>query len=192
MRDRPLPPRPAARTILTGVFRVARGRADGIACFGDTPRAFLASLAPLVAFPLVGGVAMLASGEVARALSYLLATVCALLTPAVLSYELARFWGRDAAWLRFATAFNWCQWALPALGAILVIVAEQAMAAGVNADMSRVALVVCLGSYGLWLHWFLARRALFLSGGRAALFVFGVNFGTLLTILVPRLLTMER
>jgi hypothetical protein len=184
--------RPSARSVLVGVWRIAIGRADGVGCFGGTPQSFLASLAPLVAFPLVGGVMMLAGGEARQGATYLLATLCALLTPAVISYELARLWRREAQWLRFATAFNWCQWALPILAAILVILVEQAMTLGANVNASRVALVLTLMTYGFWLHWFLARQALSLSGGRAALFVLGVNLGTVLAIMLPHLLATER
>jgi hypothetical protein len=42
------------KSILVGILRIAYGRADGVGCFGSTPQAFLSSLAPLVAFPLVG------------------------------------------------------------------------------------------------------------------------------------------
>ena len=54
---------PRAKNILFGIVRVATGRADGIAQFGDTKEAFLTSLAPLLAFPLVGTLLMLGAGE---------------------------------------------------------------------------------------------------------------------------------
>ena len=58
-----------------GILRIARGRADGIGCFGSGPQAFLSSLAPLIAFPLVGTVlAMFAEGP-RRALTGLAMTV---------------------------------------------------------------------------------------------------------------------
>ena len=38
------------KSILGGILRIARGRADGIFCFGSNPQAFLSSLAPLIAF----------------------------------------------------------------------------------------------------------------------------------------------
>src|ERR1700744_2339459 len=101
--------RPTRRNVVIGVLRVARGRADGMAQFGATRDAFLASLAPLIAFPLVGGVLMMLGGGGLDALTDLLATLCALLAPPVLSFEVARWWRREAEWLRFATAFNWCQ-----------------------------------------------------------------------------------
>jgi hypothetical protein len=48
---------------------------------------------------------------------------------------------------------------------------------------------ICLGGYALWLHWFLARHGLALSGRRAALLVLGVNLGTALMVFGPRFLT---
>ena len=47
---------PARRTsVWLGIARLARFRADGLEQFGHTPQAFLNSLAPLLAFPLVSG-----------------------------------------------------------------------------------------------------------------------------------------
>ena len=74
-------------SIVVGIVRLARGRADGLRQFGATREAFLASLAPLIAFPLVGGVLMLLGGGGLDALGDLLATLCALLAPPVLSFE---------------------------------------------------------------------------------------------------------
>ena len=62
MSDRTRGQRPAPGSILVGIFRLARGRADGLGQFGATREAFLASLAPLIAFPLVGGVLMILGG----------------------------------------------------------------------------------------------------------------------------------
>jgi hypothetical protein len=45
-------------------------------------------------------------------------------------------------------------------------------------------------TYGLWLHWFLARHGLGLSRLRAAVMVFGVNIVTVLIVLGPRLLAL--
>jgi hypothetical protein len=53
------------------------------------------------------------------------------------------------------------------------------------------ALVACLVAYGLWLHWFLARKALGLSGGRAALLVLVVNLGTAVAVVGPHLLASQ-
>jgi hypothetical protein len=179
-----------AKNILFGIIRVATGRADGIAQFGDTKEAFLTSLAPLLAFPLVGTLLMLGEGGGLGALSDLLATLCALLAPAVLSYEAARYWARAAAWTRFAVAFNWCQWAIPVLAVFLAVLAGMLLALGVPSEAGVVLVVVGLGGYGLWLHWFLARHGLGLRPGRAALLVVGVNLITILLVLTPRVLVL--
>ena len=82
------------KSVMVGILRIARGRADGLLCFGATPQSFLARLAPLVAFPLVGAVLTLASRGAREALTGFAMTLCALLVPAVLSFEIARAWGR--------------------------------------------------------------------------------------------------
>jgi hypothetical protein len=177
--------------IMLGILRVARGRADGIACFGSSPQAFLSSLAPLLAFPLVGAVlAMFAEGP-KRALTGLAMTVCALLTPAVLSHELARVWQRTEAWTRFATAFNWCEWILPVLACLIMVPLSAAMSAGMSEATASMVLIAGLGVYGLWLHWFLARKALALSVFRSAILVVLVNLGTAVVVMGPRLLAND-
>jgi hypothetical protein len=180
-----VPPRPS---ILVGVLRIARGRADGIACFGTSPQAYLASLAPLLAFPLVGAILAFFSEGPRRALTGLAMTLCALLTPAVLSFELARVWGRSDAWIRFATAFNWCEWILPVLAAVVMVPLSMAIGAGLDETVASMILAGCLAGYGLWLHWFLARNALGLSTLRAVILVVLVNLGTIAAVLGPRLL----
>ncbi len=179
-----------ARHILLGILRVATGHPDGLAQFGDTPEAFLGSLAPLVAFPLVGTLLMLGGGQGLAALSDLMATLCALLAPAVLSFELARRWGRAAAWTRFAVAFNWCQWAIPVLAVALIVFAGMLAALGVPTDLGLIVVVAGLGGYALWLHWFLARHGLGLSPSRAAVLVVGINLATILLVLGPRMVLL--
>jgi hypothetical protein len=181
-------PRPAS--IVVGIVRLARGRADGLRQFGATRDAFLVSLAPLIAFPLVGGVLMLLGGGGLDALADLLATLCALLAPPVLSFEVARMWGREAAWPRFATAFNWCQWIIPVFGSLLLLVLGVLIGLGLPRTVARGALVFGIIGYGLWLHWFVARHGLGLSGLRAAVLVFGVNLGTVVIVMGPRMLML--
>ncbi|MEA2787641.1 MAG: hypothetical protein QOG73_47 [Acetobacteraceae bacterium] len=179
------------KSILLGILRIARGRADGVECFGSSPQAFLSSLAPLIAFPLVGAVlAMFAEGP-KRALTGLAMTLCALLTPAVVSYELAGFWQRRDAWARFATAFNWCEWILPVLACLVILPLSVAISVGMSETTASLVLVACLGCYGLWLHWFLARQALALSILRAVLLVVIVNLSTAVAVMGPRLLAHD-
>ena len=118
-------------------------------------------------------------------------TLCALLTPAVVSYELARLWQRADEWLRFATAFNWCEWILPVLACLIMVPLSVAISMGLSEDAASLVLLGCLGVYGLWLHWFLARNALALSRLRAVVLVFLVNLGTVVVVLGPRLLVHD-
>jgi len=183
---------PQRRSVLRGIVRIARGRPDGLDEFAGTSQAFLASLAPLLAFPLVGTFLLVLRGGGVLAIADLLATVSVLLAPPVLSWEFARLWHRQDRWLRFATAFNWCQWLLPALASVLLVAAGALLDAGLPQDPAT-GLVVCgLAGYGLWLHWFLARHGLRLSRLRAALLVAGVNLGTAALVLAPRLLALQR
>jgi len=176
------------QSVIVGIFRVARGRSDGIGYFGSSSQTFLASLAPLLAFPLVGTAIGLFTDGVVSSLAEFAMYVCALLTPAVISFEMARWWGRGDRWLRFATAFNWCEWILPVLGCLLMIPISLAIGAGLDAHVGGLILLGCLGLYGLWLHWFLARHALSLSKVRAAVMVVVVNAGTVLIAALPRLI----
>jgi hypothetical protein len=188
----PRPGTPPAPSILRGIVRVARGQADGIDQFSGTDQGFLASLAPLVALPLVGTFLLLLNGDGAPAITNLLATLAVLLAPPVLSFELARLWGRQVRWLRFATAFNWCQWLLPLLASVLLVTLSALLRAGLPEHAATAVLVMGVGGYGLWLHWFLARHGLALSRFRAALLVAAVNLGTALLVRLPRLLTLQR
>jgi hypothetical protein len=110
----------------------------------------------------------------------------------VLSFEVARLWGREAAWLRFATAFNWCQWAIPVLGSVLLLLLGMLITLGLPRSLARMFVVFGLVAYGLWLHWFLARHGLGLSRLRAATLVIGVNVTTVIIVLGPSLLAHDR
>ena len=190
MSGRTSGPHRSTGSVVVGVMRLARGRADGLGQFGATRESFLASLAPLIAFPLVGGVLMLMDGGGIDAVSNLLATVCALVAPPVLSFEIARRWHRDAAWLRFATAFNWCQWAIPVLGSVLLLMLGVLVTLGMPRAAARGFALTGLLGYGLWLHWFLARHGLGLPPIRALVLVVGVNLATVAIVVAPRLLLM--
>ena len=82
------------------------------------------------------------------------------------------------------------QWAIPVLSVGLVVLAGMLVAIGVPTDAALVIVVIGLGGYALWLHWFLARHGLGLSPGRAAMLVVGVNLATILLVLGPRLLLL--
>lgn len=179
---------PPRTNIMRAIARVALGKPDGIPLFPSSVQGFLASLIPLLAFPIAGTILLLQQGAGLSALGDLFATVAVLLAAPVVSYEFSRLWRREALWLRFATAFNWCQWLLPLLAAILLIVLSGLQQAGLSDRAATGLLVLCLGAYGLWLHWFLARHGLSLSPLRAVGLVVGVNLVTALLVLVPELL----
>lgn len=181
-------PAPARYQPLLGFVRLARGRADGLLLFGDTPQAFLASLAPLLAFPIVGALLLLSSNGPYRAVLMLLITLVAQLSPPVLSHALANAWGREVLWLRYATAFNWCQWALPIAAMALLIVLQIGLSMGLSSDAADQLLILGVAMYGIWLNWLLARHGLQLSGGRAAVLVAITNIGTVFLVVGPRLL----
>jgi hypothetical protein len=173
--------------ILRGIARLAFGRADGLAQFGDTRQAFLASLFPLIVFPVLGELLVAMRGDM-PSLTDLLATLCALLAPPVLSFSIARHWGREALWPRFATAFNWCQWAIPAIALLLLLAVSLLIALGVPQEVAGHLWILALAGYGVWLHWFLARRALNLSVMRAVALVVLVNAATVALVVGPLLI----
>jgi hypothetical protein len=176
--------------LLRGVILLCRGKAAGFSEIGAGPQDFLSSLAPMIAFPLVGTVLMLSSGRWREAATDFMAALCAVLAPPVLSYVLARRWGREEQWFRFATAFNWCQWVLPLLVSLLVLASGVMVQGGLSPKASIGLLACILLAYAFWLHWFLARHGLDLSKGRAALLVFMVNLGTIILVAGPQLIQL--
>lgn len=171
---------------IIGAAQVATGRPEGLQRFGDTPRAFLAALAPWLAIPVVGALILLLAGNGIEALSTLALTLVGQLAPAVLSHALATRWQREAEWLRYAIAFIWCQWAIMIVFLGTLVAAPILIGAGLAQAGSL--LGIALTGYGLWLHWTLARYGLLLPRGRAALLVAVVNLGTALLVMGPLLL----
>jgi hypothetical protein len=183
-----LAPRGSMFSNLKGMALIARGRPEGLNCFRDTREAYFFSLAPGLGFILAGVINALAEGEGSSVFTKILAPICALLAPSVLSYELARLWGRHAFWNRFIVAFNWCQWLIPPLGLLLFAVLTFAQLMGIAGPGGIRIVLVCVSGYALWLNWFLARHGLALGGGRAALLVAGVTLGNALLVFGPGVL----
>jgi hypothetical protein len=176
-------------SVLRGFIRLARFRRDGFAYLPGTRQSLLNSMAPLIAFPLVGGGLMLAGGGGLSAVADLFATLVALLAPLVIAHFLAMRWGREAQWVRYAAAFNWCQWALPIAAVLLLLALGIVMRiTGISQNAAALAFLGGLLVYGLGLHYFLARNGLELSIGRAIVCVVAMNLGTGLLVLAPRLL----
>ena len=170
---------PARRTsVWLGIARLARFRADGLEQFGHTPQAFLNSLAPLLAFPLVSGAMTMVGGAGHEAVVNVLVSLIALIAPAIISYYFAVAWHRDPLWMRYAVAFNWCEAAVMLTAVALLLLPEVALSSDHGAWPGMLALVVLLLGYWLVLHGFLARHGLRISVLRAALLVFAINLGT--------------
>lgn len=177
------------RCIYKAVALVATGRAEGLDYFGDSPARFLASLASLALWPAIG-IAALATGAGGAAMAPdVMAAVCAVLAPPVISYELAARWDRAARWPLYATGFNWCQWALPVVGLILITIISGVSGNGFASANAAVLLLALFSAYGLWLHWFIARHGLMVSRLRAACLVVVVNAGTMMLMALPHLLS---
>jgi hypothetical protein len=172
-----------AQNLLRGVLRLASFDSDGLRYFTATPIAFLNSLAPLIAFPLVFSALILLAGDARVALTDLLATLVMLLAPPVLSEWLARFWRRDAAWLRYAVAYNWCQWIMPVVFVACGIGFGVLVSLGLPITVAQFVALLALLGYWLALHWFLARRGLGISVLRAMVVVGIVNIGPMLLIM---------
>ena len=180
---------PARRTsVWLGIARLARFRADGLEQFGHTPQAFLNSLAPLLAFPLVSGLMTMLGGEGHYAVLNVLVSVIALLAPAVISYYFTVAWHREVLWLRYAIAFNWCEAAVMLTAVLMLLLPGSAMEANHAVWTGVLSAVVLLLGYWLVLHWFLVRRGLHVSVSRAVLLVVAVNIGTGLLVKGPSLL----
>lgn len=178
----------AGRNLVRGIARIARFRPEGLADIGDDANAVATSLIPLAALPVAGSLIALANGAGWYALRDLFIVACALLTPLVVSNALARAWGREALWPRFAAAFNWCQWAIPVAAMGLLLGAALLVMFGLPAELSGLLVLFGVVVYALSLHWFVARHALHLSGGMAALLVVLTNLGTLACLAIPRLI----
>jgi hypothetical protein len=174
----------SVRNTVRAILGVAMGRPAALWLFGNTRQAFLASLLPLIVVPLFSSVMSQRDPSLYRLLLEALASVSALLVPPVLTHFLARAWGREDAWLRFATAFNWCQFAL-----LLVAMIGLFLIGGAGGRDAAVIVVGLLGFYALWLHWFLARHGLGIQAGRAAMLVLSVHVATSLVVLIPRVLS---
>jgi hypothetical protein len=175
-------------SILQGIVRLARFQIDGFAFFAATSQAVLSGLAPWLAIALVGCVVGVANGQVALAAANFLTTVVALLAPLVITHALARHWGRQAEWPRFAAASIWCQWVLPMAALVVLLAITVLDGMGLPENLLLLAGLLTFVGYGIAQRWFLARHGLGISRLRAVALVLVADLGTGMLILIPRLL----
>ncbi len=175
--------------ILKGIFELATGRAGGIERFGTAPRDLKVSLYVLMTVPVISALVMAARRGMGAALGILLLLASALMAPAVISHVLARFWGREEFWLRFATAFNWSRMAVVTVFTIMLALTALLIQAGVPDNSAAELMVAAISFYSLWLEWFVARHGLRISAGRAIVAVLAMNGGTFLLLAIPSLIS---
>lgn len=179
-------------SILRGMGQLARLRGAGVEQFPATRQAFFNSLAPWLALPLVGGVLLLLDGQLRAAVGNLLFAAVALLGPAVVSHGLARWWGRGSRWLRYAIAFNWCQWVITAVGLAALAVAGIATEAGLPRNAVLIVLSLGFMAYAMAVQITVASAGLAITKLRATGFIVLVNLAALLLVLLPQLPTLGR
>lgn len=171
--------------ILRGLVKLARGDAKGLAEFSSDKEAFSASLAPLIAFPLVGAGITALSGDWKAALIGLFSRFCAVLALPLIIYEFSKLFGKTNHWLRTATALNWCFWlVLPAifLAALLGSILVQT---GLPITRSEQVVLEVVGLYLLWNRWFVLKAGLQLNIWRALLVLLASLIATGLFAVLP-------
>jgi hypothetical protein len=164
--------------VLRGVWLLARGKAAGMAEFGNSADALFASLAPLIAFPLVATVLISLQGQPEVAIIAFLSRLCVVLFVAVSVQAVAAWTGREALWMRTATALNWSFWLLIPLLLMAGLIGAVMVSAGVPETLAVALLIGVLAAYLLWYHWFTIHTGLKL----AALPALGVVLATNLVI----------
>ncbi len=157
--------------ILRGLLLLARGRADGIKEFSNGTDALTASLAPLIAFPLVGAARTALMGQPADALLGFLARLCAVLALPVITHAFARACGREVLWQRTATALDWSFWMFLPLLLAAWFIAAALVKAGLSLPSAEYITLGLISAYVLWYHWFTIRAGLQVNAWQAALLV---------------------
>ena len=121
---------------------------------------FTASLAPLIAFPLVGAAISALGGQWQLALIGLLSRLCAVLALPLITHEFARRTGRESLWLRTATALDWSFWMLIPLLFLAAFAGAMLVEAGLAMGDAEYAALGIMAGYLLWYHWFIVRTGL--------------------------------
>lgn len=176
--------------ILRGMAKLACGSKAGFAEFGSSPEAFSASLAPLIAFPLVGGAITALTGDWKLALLGFISQICAVLVVSVLTYEFARFLGRQSLWLRTATALNWCYWLVLPASFIALLIAAGVAPLGLGAQGGVFGALGVVGLYLLWNRWFVFKNGLDIKGYWAWIIVLANIACSAIFMLLPALVGM--
>jgi hypothetical protein len=169
-----------------GVLTCARFDRTGLSYFDESNRGFLISLVPMLGLDALLLLIGLAAGLRRAALVETLSLFCLILGMSVLSFTVARAWGLEARWGRYAVAMNWCMWVMQILCVVLLELMES-----VNGTPLAPVLVLLFFAfllYSIALQFFLTRAGFDLGVGRAIIMMLLVNFGATLLGYWPILL----
>jgi hypothetical protein len=160
---------------LRGAFLLARAHPAGLLLIEDTPagawRSFWAAALCLPAFLTLRLLAWASTGGPPRGAVFGLAAefvgyVFAWVAFALASRPLARAVGREREWPHFLAAWNWGN-----VVQYLVLLALTVPSALGLPDWLAYGLGLAAFGYAVWLEWFIAQKALRISGGKAVGFV---------------------
>lgn len=171
--------------IVRGLFRLARGDVGGMREFGNTTEAFSASIAPLLAFPLVSAVLFGLTGHWLLAVVMLLSRVCGVLLQPVITELAARYLASRATWLITSTALNWSIWLLIPLTLIGGLVSSGLVSLGIDGRYAVIGSLVGSFVYLLWIQCLIMRTGLRLTWLFAVPIVIGMNSLILAVCLEP-------
>ncbi len=174
--------------VLSGILMLARFNAEGFRLFTATPLGFMNSLAPMLGISVVAGLRPLLAGNWRALAAHVMTSAIALLGPPVLSHMLARAWRREALWMRYVVAFNWCQ-AVVTLVTVVLILGWTAAGGGPNAISLQLLIgIFAVVIYWMVLCWYMAWRGLGVGKLKAVLAVIVINMGTGVLVMGPQLL----
>lgn len=174
--------------VLKGVILLAQGKARGMAEFGGSTDAFLASLAPLIAFPLVLAVVAGLQGQPEAACISFLSLVTVSLAIAVVTQGFAAWTGREALWVRTATALNWSFWFVFPLMLAADTIRSLLVSAGMPQLVAFDVLMLGLCLYLFWYNWFIIRAGLQVKALAALGIAVVMNVAVFLLLVGPGLI----
>lgn len=164
------------RLALIGALRLARGDRSGLSCFVASTEGFWRSFrAALICYPLYvillhlhGGDADPTPPPTVEALAVeTIAFVVSWTGFPLLVLPIAGWLGRDANFLRFAVAYNWCHVPQTVLLALVAVAGAGGALPTAAAQLLSLAAALAVLAY----EWYVARVALEVTGPRAALVV---------------------
>jgi hypothetical protein len=166
------------------LWLLATGRSEAFALFGADSRAYLNSLAPLVALIIVVGALEALSGAPAKGAAVFLTSLTSLLAPAVIAEPLCRRWGCLDRWALFANILNWLQILMAPVLVVVLVAATLLAAAGVPVVASALLMVLVVFTYITWLQWFTARGALRITRWQAVKLLFAIQLGVAVLMVI--------